>query len=63
MYMILSRLFLIFLMLFVVSDIYAQDSALTYNTSIKGTIMMLDNTTPHVAVPIQAILGDKVIAG
>jgi len=31
--------------------------------SIEGTLMMLDNKTPHVAVSVQAIRDGKVIAG
>lgn len=30
--------------------------------SIQGTLMMLDNSTPHVAVPVQAIRDGKVAA-
>jgi hypothetical protein len=30
--------------------------------SVEGTILMLDDTTPHVAVPVQAIRDGKVIA-
>ena len=31
--------------------------------SIEGTILMLDDKTPHVAVPVQAIKDGKVIDG
>ena len=31
-------------------------------TSIEGTLLMLDDTTPHVAVPVQAIRDGEVIA-
>jgi len=31
--------------------------------SIEGTLLMLDDSTPHVAVPVQAIRNGKVIAG
>ena len=30
--------------------------------SIEGTLLMLDDTTPHVAVPVQALSGEEVIA-
>ena len=30
--------------------------------NIEGTLLMLDDTTPHVAVPVQAIRDEKVIA-
>jgi hypothetical protein len=39
------------------------DLTLKEAISIEGTIMMLDDTTPHVAVPVQAIVGEKVIDG
>ncbi len=32
-----------------------QNLALDKMVSIAGTLLMLDDTTPHVAVPIQAI--------
>ena len=31
-------------------------------TRIEGTLLMLDDTTPHVAVPVQAIRDGKVVA-
>ena len=30
--------------------------------SIEGTLLMLDDTTPHVAVPVQVIQNGKVIS-
>jgi hypothetical protein len=39
------------------------DLTLKEAISIEGTIMMLDDTTPHVAVPVQATVGEKVIDG
>ncbi len=39
-----------------------QDLALDKTISIAGTLLMLDDATPHVAVPIQAIRDGKVIA-
>ena len=30
--------------------------------SIEGTLLMLDDTTPHVAVPVQTVCAGKVIA-
>jgi enterochelin esterase-like enzyme len=36
--------------------------ALDKTVSIAGTLLMLDDTTPHVAVPVQAIRDGKVIA-
>ena len=30
--------------------------------SIEGTLLMLDNATPHVAVPVQAIQNGKAVA-
>ena len=38
-----------------------QNLALDKTVSIAGTLLMLDGTTPHVAVPIQAIRDGKVI--
>ena len=35
---------------------------MTEAISISGTLLMLDDTTPHVAVPVQAICDGKVIA-
>ena len=32
-------------------------------STIEGTILMLDDKTPHVAIPVQAISSGKVIAG
>jgi hypothetical protein len=39
------------------------DLTLKEAISIEGTITMLDDTTPHVAVSVQAIVGEKVIDG
>ena len=30
--------------------------------SIEGTLLMMDDATPHVAVPVQAMLDGKVVA-
>ena len=56
MHKMLRCLFFIFLLLslFVVSDVYAQIPTPKYNTSIEGTLLMLDDRTPHVAVVVQA---------
>ena len=43
------------LLLFVISDVYARILTPTYNTSIEGTLLMLDDRTPHVAVVVQAV--------
>jgi len=32
------------------------------HVSIEGTLLMLDDVTPHVAVPVQAIHSGKVVA-
>jgi ligand-binding sensor domain-containing protein/serine phosphatase RsbU (regulator of sigma subunit) len=45
------------LSLFVASSALAQNSI-----SIEGTLLMLDDKTPHVAVPVQAIRNGEVIA-
>jgi len=39
-----------------------QYLSLDKTVSIAGMLLMLDDTTPHVAVPIQAIRDGKVIA-
>ena len=39
-----------------------QKLALEKMTSIEGTLLMMDDTTPHVAVPVQAIQDGKVIS-
>lgn len=39
-----------------------QNLALEKMVSIEGTLLMLDDATLHVAVPVQAILGGKVIS-
>jgi DNA-binding NtrC family response regulator/ligand-binding sensor domain-containing protein len=39
-----------------------QNLTLDKVVSIEGTLLMLDNTTPHVAVPVQAIRGGEVMA-
>ena len=39
-----------------------QNLTLKEAISIEGTLLMLDDTTPHVAVPVQAICNEKVIA-
>ncbi len=38
-----------------------QNLALEKTVSIAGTLLMLDDATPHVAVPVQAISDGKVI--
>jgi serine phosphatase RsbU (regulator of sigma subunit)/ligand-binding sensor domain-containing protein len=50
------------LSLFVVSSTFAQDSTPTNTISIEGTLLMLDDKTPHVAVVVQAIRGGKPVA-
>ena len=40
----------------------AQDSTLVNTVSIEGTLLMLDDMTPHVTVPVQAIRDGKVVA-
>ena len=32
------------------------------HVSIEGTLLMLDDTTPHVVVPVQAIRDGEVVA-
>jgi hypothetical protein len=39
-----------------------QDLSLEKAISIEGTLLMLDNATPHVAVPVQAICNGEVVA-
>jgi len=39
-----------------------QNLALDKTVSIAGTLLMLDDATPHVSVPIQAIRNGKMIA-
>ena len=39
-----------------------QNLALEKLISIQGTLLMLDDATPHVAVPVQAICDGEVIA-
>jgi DNA-binding NtrC family response regulator/ligand-binding sensor domain-containing protein len=39
-----------------------QNLALDKTVSIEGTLLMLDDSTPHVAVPVQVIQNGKVIA-
>ena len=64
MHKMLRYLLLIYPMLsiFVVSDVYAQSSEPTYAPSIEGTLLMLDDMTPHVAVPVQVLRNGEVIA-
>ena len=38
------------------------ESQMKGETNIEGTLLMLDDSTPHVAVPVQAICDGKVIA-
>ena len=49
------------LSLFVVTGVFAQDSNTAYTISIKGTLLMLDDITPHVAVPVEAIRNGEVV--
>jgi len=49
------------LSLFVVSGAFAQNSVPTH-ISIEGTLLMLDDKTPHVAVVVQTIRGGKSVA-
>ena len=50
------------LSLFIVSGTLAQDSSLVNTVSIEGKLLMLDDMTPHVNVPVQTIRDGKVIA-
>ncbi len=38
------------------------DTRLEETISIEGTLLMLDDVTPHVAVPVQAVRDEEVIA-
>ncbi|MFC1715857.1 sigma 54-interacting transcriptional regulator [Candidatus Poribacteria bacterium] len=39
-----------------------RDDPLAETINIEGTLLMLDDVTPHVAVPVQAVCGGAVIA-
>ena len=57
---------LIFITALIIPSAIAVNSVLSSDgdvVSIEGTLLMLDDRTPHVAVPVQAIRNGKVIAG
>jgi serine phosphatase RsbU (regulator of sigma subunit)/sugar lactone lactonase YvrE len=43
-------------------DVEKKELPMKEEISIEGTLLMLDNSTPHVAVPVQAIRDGEVIA-
>jgi len=45
-----------------VGNLEKAESQMKGETNIEGTLLMLDDSTPHVAVPVQAICDGKVIA-
>ncbi len=44
------------------APVHTADLVLREAISIQGTLMMLDNATPHVAVPVQAVHNGEVMA-